>query len=122
MLACQVKYKYYFKKDRRPIHLSLPLKVLIWAVVLIIVAGGIYPAFIYHAGIFLLSGGGSGHDAEVRNDRNSNEGKGEENLANLRDFSRDPFTNRNSLHCLFCCCDFSSKHPVCIRGIKYHDG
>jgi NADH-quinone oxidoreductase subunit N len=47
--ALVVKAAYFLKpsKDRRPIHLSLPLKVLIWAVVLIIVAGGIYPAFIH---------------------------------------------------------------------------
>jgi len=47
--ALVVKAAYFLKpeKDRAPIHLSLSLKVLIWAVILVIVAGGMYPAFIH---------------------------------------------------------------------------
>jgi NADH-quinone oxidoreductase subunit N len=47
--ALVVKAAYYLKPETEvsPIRLSLPLKGLIWLVLLIIVAGGIYPDYLY---------------------------------------------------------------------------
>jgi len=47
--ALVVKAAYFLEpeKETSPIHLSGPLKALVWAVVLIIIAGGIYPDYLY---------------------------------------------------------------------------
>ncbi len=47
--ALVVRAAYFLKpeKEAPPIHLSLPLKVLIWAVLVIVIGGGMYPDSVY---------------------------------------------------------------------------